>query len=313
MMEFYGSGPQYIIPDNLKAAIINPRYTKQGLRINQRYSDMLCRYGCDVLPARPRSPRDKGQGENAVRLAQRWILRPLARQRFFSLAELNEAIRLLVGRFNSRPMRQLQNISRNELFEAEERSKLRPLPTSLFRTATQRRGMSVPPDYHLAIDGMFYSVPYRLVGERVEVFETETAILVYSQLERVALHNKGRQIGHVLTLPEHAPPNHRTYGTHRTRHFVTWGSYQNVEIRKYLKLHIDHLKNLNATEMASKRLQQLVDDVEPELLRRAIAHVIATASASEGHKLICPSKELSPCCPAHRCVSPQSQRLTTNP
>lgn len=206
MMEFFGGVPRYVVPDNLKAAIITPRNTRYGLRINQRYRDMLCHYGCDVLPARPGVPRDKGQVENAVRLVQRWILQPLARQRFFSLAELNDAIRLLINRLNDRPMRQLQNLSRNHLFEAEERARLRPLPVSPFRTATSRGGMIVPPDYHLPIGGRFYSVPHRLVGERVEVFETETAFMAYHQLERVALHLKRQLVGEVVTLPGHAPP-----------------------------------------------------------------------------------------------------------
>ncbi|WP_104494426.1 IS21 family transposase [Paracoccus denitrificans] len=281
MMEFFRGVPRYVVPDNLKAAIINPRNTKHGLRINERYRDMLCHYGCDVLPARPGAPRDKGQVENAVRLVQRWILPPLARQHFFSLAELNDAIRLLLDRLNDRPMRQLQNLSRNDLFEAEERARLRPLPPSPFRTATSRGGIIVPPDYHLPIEGRFYSVPHRLVGERVEVFETETTFMVYHQFERVALHMKGQRIGEVVTLPGHAPANHHSYGAHRTRHFVTWGSYQSAEIRKYLKLHLEYLKNPNATEMASKRLHQLMDDTDPELLRRAVARVIATAAASE--------------------------------
>ena len=50
-----------------------------------------------MLPARPRSPRDKAKVEAAVQSVERWIMAPLHNQKFFSLGELHEVIRFAVG------------------------------------------------------------------------------------------------------------------------------------------------------------------------------------------------------------------------
>src|SRR6202040_1338196 len=88
---------------------------------------MAGHYGTAILAARPRRPKDKAKVEVAVQIAQRWILARLRNQRFFSLAELNAAIGVLVVELNARQMRGFGS-SRAELFAEIDKLKLGELP-----------------------------------------------------------------------------------------------------------------------------------------------------------------------------------------
>jgi transposase len=113
LFAFLGGAPTFVVCDNLKAAVTNPDRHDPGL--NRTYAEMASHYGTAILAARPRRPKDKAKVEVAVQVAQRWILARLRNQRFFSLAELNAAIKILVVELNARQMRDF-GASRAELF-----------------------------------------------------------------------------------------------------------------------------------------------------------------------------------------------------
>ena len=165
---FLGGVPRQLVCDNLKAGVTAACRYEPG--VNRTYQDMAAHYGTAVVPARVRKPRDKAKVEVAVQVVQRWILARLRHRRFFSLAELNGAIRELVDELNARPMRHL-GTSRRALFEAVERAALLPPPAEPFEYAEWRR-CRAGLDCHVEVHGHFYSVPYRLVrawgAERVE-------------------------------------------------------------------------------------------------------------------------------------------------
>ena len=97
--------------------------------LNRSYQEMVAHYGVEVVPARPRKPRDKAKVEAAVQLVGRWILAALRHRRFTSLAELNQAIAELLERLNQRPFRKRSG-SRASLFESLDRPALKPSPSS---------------------------------------------------------------------------------------------------------------------------------------------------------------------------------------
>ena len=103
MLAFIGGVPRQIVSDNLKAGITRACFYEP--LVNRTYADMASHYGTAVIPARPYKPRDKAKVEVGVQVVQRWILARLRNRRFFSLAELNQAIRELVDQLNDRPMR----------------------------------------------------------------------------------------------------------------------------------------------------------------------------------------------------------------
>jgi transposase len=134
--EFYGGVPEVVVPDNLKAGVKDPCWYDPEL--NPSYLDLARHYGVVVLPTRPRHPRDKAAAEVGVQVVERWVLAPLRHRRFFSLAELNQAIAEQLEQVNNRPFRKLET-SRRDLFEVMERPALGPLPFTRYEFASWKR------------------------------------------------------------------------------------------------------------------------------------------------------------------------------
>ena len=147
MFRFFGGAPKLLVPDNLKSGVAKASFYDP--EINRTYGAMAAHYSVGILPARPRRPRDKAKVEAGVRFAQTYILGRLRALTFFSLAECNAAIALVMQRMNERPMRNL-GLSRRELFEAIERDVLIALPADDWEFAEWRRAR-VNLDYHIEV------------------------------------------------------------------------------------------------------------------------------------------------------------------
>jgi len=207
-LTFFGGVPRQIVPDNLKAGVLKANWHEPGL--NPTYQDFATHYGTAILPARPRRPRDKAKVEVGVQVVERWILARLRNQRFFSLAELNTAIRGLVVELNARQMRGFDS-SRAELFAEIDRLKLGELPDQPYVFARWKR-CRVAPDYHVEIDGHWYSTPYRLIRELVDVRIADKTVEVFHKGQRIASHARApNRRGHT-TIADHMPSAHRRYG-----------------------------------------------------------------------------------------------------
>lgn len=218
MVEFFGGAPAIFVPDNLKAAVTGP--CRYEATVNRTYEEMAAHYGAAVIPARAYKPRDKAKVEVSVLLAERWILASLRNRTFFSLGELNAAIREKVEALNGRVMRRL-GASRRELFEKYDRPALKPLPPARYEMSEWKEcGVNI--DYHVEYEHNLYSVPYALVGRRVEVRATAGCIEVYLRSTRVASHPRLRGRGKVSTLAEHMPASHRAHSTWSPSRLISW-------------------------------------------------------------------------------------------
>jgi transposase len=206
-LAFMGGVPAQLVPDNPKVGVDRANWYEPGL--NRTYLDMAAHYGTAILPTRVRKPRDKAKVEVAVLVVERWVLARLRHRRFFSLAELNAAIGELVADLNARPMRRL-SVSRRDLFLELDRPALKPLPETAYEYAEWRlRRVSL--DYHVDLDGHYYSVPYRLIRSQVEARLTARTVELFHKGERVAVHLRGAGRGRHTTLPEHMPSAHRRH------------------------------------------------------------------------------------------------------
>jgi transposase len=207
MLAFIGGVPRQIVSDNLRAGITRACFYEP--LVNRTYADMASHYGTAVIPARPYKPRDKAKVEVAVQVVQRWILARLRNRRFFSLAELNQAIRALVDDLNVRPMRGW-GTTRQALYEQLDRPALRELPPTSYEYATWKR-CRVNLDYHVEIEKHFYSVPFRLLREEVEARITAKTVEVFHHGKLVATHLRNLRPHRPTTLTEHMPSSHRRY------------------------------------------------------------------------------------------------------
>jgi transposase len=203
----FGGVTRQIVCDNLKAGVTAACRYEPG--ISRTYQDMATHYGTAILPARVRRPRDKAKVEVAVQVVQRWVLARLRHRRFFSLAELNGAIRELIADLNNRPMRHL-GTTRRALFEAVEKPKLLELPTEPYAYAEWQRGRAGL-DYHVEVCGHFYSVPYRLMREVIEARITDQTVELFHKGARVASHQRNPRQHRHTTIPEHMPSSHRRH------------------------------------------------------------------------------------------------------
>ena len=202
-----GGVPKATVCDNLKAGVTKPSRYEPG--INRTYQELATHYGFAVLPTRIKKPRDKAKAEVAVQIVQRFVLARLRNRRFFSLEELNTAIRECVADLNARIMRKLGK-SRRELFETIERPALKPLPAEPYRYAEWKRAR-VASDYHIEIAGHYYSVPSRLIREVVEARITTTTVEIFHRGTRVASHAFSAVRNRHTTIAEHMPSAHRRY------------------------------------------------------------------------------------------------------
>uniref|UniRef100_UPI001AE0D4B8 IS21 family transposase n=1 Tax=Pararhodobacter sp. SW119 TaxID=2780075 RepID=UPI001AE0D4B8 len=207
MFAFLGGVPKIVVPDNLKSAVFKPDRFDPGL--NRTYAEMAGHYGTAILPARPYKPKDKAKVEVAVQVAQRWILARLRNLRFFSLADLNVAIRRLLDQLNMRVMRGY-GASRADLFATLDRPNLQPLPPQPYEFARWKRAR-VAPDYHVEVDSSWYSVPFELIRQEVDIRVCGAIVEIFCKGQRVASHPRcpGRR-SHV-TVPEHMPSAHRRH------------------------------------------------------------------------------------------------------
>jgi transposase len=207
MLAFIGGVPGQIVSDNLRAGITRACFYEP--LVNRTYADMATHYGTAVIPARPYKPRDKAKVEVGVQVVQRWILARLRNRRFFSLVELNQAIRELVAQLNDRPMRGW-GTTRRALYEQIDRPALLQLPPTPYEYADWKR-CRVNLDYHVEIEKHFYSVPFQLLRAEVEARITATTVEIFHRGKLVATHLRSLRAHRPTTVAEHMPSSHRRY------------------------------------------------------------------------------------------------------
>ncbi len=215
---YFGCLPKIVVPDCLRSAVSRACHYEPDL--NPTYAEMAEHYGICVLPARPAHPRDKAKVETGVLIAKRWILSALRHRTFYGLAELNGAIGKLLERLNSRALRKLKQ-SRRELFDLFDRSQAGPLPEKTYEYAEWKLA-TVNIDYHIEIDKHYYSVPYRLLREKLDVRLTAHTVEVFQKGERLAAHVRSFLPHTHTTLKEHMPPAHQNYLEWTPSRIITW-------------------------------------------------------------------------------------------
>ena len=216
--EFLGGCPRLVIPDNTRTGVI--RACRYEPDLNRTYHELAMHYGVGVLPTRPYKARDKAKVENGVLVVERWIVAALRHRKFFSLFELNQAIRELLERLNQRPFRKCSG-SRATLFAELDRPALQPLPAERFELhhwAQARANI----DYHVQFDRHFYSVPYTLTGQLVEIRSTATTVEIFHRGQRVASHARSHQPYQATTVEEHRPKSHQQHLAWPPSRLLNW-------------------------------------------------------------------------------------------
>lgn len=243
MYEYFGGVTRILVPDNTKTAVIHSRdwYTQE---LNTVYHEMAEYYNTAIIPARVRAPKDKPNAEGTVGVISTWITAALRNEQFFSLTELNRAIREKLAEFIHRPFQKKEG-SRYEIFHDEELPLLAKLPAAPYELAEWKQA-TVQFNYHISVDGMLYSVPYEFIKRKVDVRITDTIIEIFYCHNRIASHRRlyGRK-GQYSTVTEHMPSDHQRYLEWNGDRFRNWA--QRIGTNTY--------KVVNAI-LASQRVEQ---------------------------------------------------------
>ena len=162
---------------------------------------------------------DKAKAEIGVQVVERWILAVL-RHRTSSRCELNQAIRQLLDRLNNRPFKKLPGC-RQELFQRLDQPALRALPATPYTYAEWKK-VRVHIDYHVDIEGHYYSVPYHLVKQQLDARITDNTLECFHKGERVASHLRSWLKGRHTTVREHMPESHQQYGDWSPERLIRW-------------------------------------------------------------------------------------------
>jgi transposase len=220
-----------VVPDNILTGITHAcRYEPE---LNPTYQEMLSHYGTCCDPARVRRPRDKAKVEVGVKFVEEYILARLRHETFFSLSELNAAIARLLEKLNREPFQKMPG-SRLSEFETVDRPALLPLPATPWVYAEWQKA-KVGPDYHVQVRGHYYSVPYQLVRERLDVRVAALTVECFLRGRRVASHVRSFRLGGYTTIPEHMPRAHREYLEWTPARLVLWAKKTGPETARLVE------------------------------------------------------------------------------
>lgn len=224
---FFGGVPEIVVPDNLKSAVSKThRYEPH---INPSYQQLSEHYRTAIIPARPYRPKDKAKAEVAVQIVERWIMARLRHQTFFTLASLNQAIRILLDDLNQRPFKKLPG-TRLSQFQQLDQPALGSLPAQPYQFVDIKQAR-VHIDYHVEYDKHYYSAPHQLVKQDVEIQAGAHTVAIYCRGERVASHVRSYRHGAHSTCSEHMPEAHRHMHEWSPERFLNWAAEIGPETR----------------------------------------------------------------------------------
>ncbi|MBN1173011.1 MAG: IS21 family transposase [Micromonosporaceae bacterium] len=212
---FFGGVPARVVPDNLRTGVA--KTDLYDPKINRSYAELAAHYGVLVDPARRGKPRDKPRVERPMPYIRDSFWRG---REFTSLAAMQaEAVRWCSEVAGRRSCRPLEGAAPASVFAAVEAEALAPLPSKPFVLATWSTAL-VGPDIHAKVGKTIYSVPWRLIGQRLDARETDTMVQLFHQGQLVATHGrkpKGKQTDFGHYPPEKIAFRMRTPTWCRTR------------------------------------------------------------------------------------------------
>ena len=222
MYEYFGGVTRLLVCDNLKTGVVSNKKDEEPV-LNRSCAELAEHYKTTILPARVLAPKDKAAVEGMVGKLTTQIIAKLRDRKFFSLSELNAAVRTQLEAFNKREF-QKKDGSRYSVYTEEELPFMNPLPRFPYEYATWKPA-TVNINYHVTFDHQNYSVPYAYARKKVELKITGSLVEIYYQNTRVCSHRRlyGRK-GQYSTNPDHMPPNHQMYGEWNRDRFVRWAS-----------------------------------------------------------------------------------------
>lgn len=230
--EYFGGVPALIIPDNLKSGVT--RACRYEPLLNESYQKMLSHYQTCALPTRPYKPQDKAKVEVGVQIVERWILARLRKRTFFSLFELNLAIRELLSELNEKPFKKLSGNRRTAFIELDQPA-LKSLPRERYEYVEWHK-VRVHFDSHIEVKRHYYSVPYQFIKQEIQIRLSEKMVECFAKGKRIALHVRSSLIGRYSTNSSHLPKHHQAHLEWTPERLLRWANSVGEQTHKLIKV-----------------------------------------------------------------------------
>ena len=236
-VEYFGGVTRVVVPDNMKPAVSEA--SRYEPLINPTFQEVANHYGTTIYPARPYRPQDKALVEKYVSIVYTRIFAVLRKRTFFSIEELNDAIRQELECHNEQ-LFQGKPYSRRMRYEQEEKHTLIPLPGE--RYEIQRyRWVTVMKNGHIQLgeDHHYYSVPYRYIGKKVKLSYTSNRVTVFCNLEQIAVHVRDTKPFGYSTVKEHLSSEHQFVAGWSPDFFIQWAHRLDPAVEQYIRRVLD--------------------------------------------------------------------------
>ena len=273
MYDFFGGVTPILVPDNAPTATNRKQSDKYEPVLIKSYEELAQHYNTAIIPARVRAPKDKPSVEGNVGHVSTWITAALRNEQFFSLEELNQEIRKKLKKYNAASFQKKEG-SRQKLFLEDEKPLLMPLPATRFELA-EHRTATVQFNYHIAVDKMYYSVPYQYIKDKVDVRMTDTTIEIFKNHRRIASHKRlyGRP-GQYSTVTEHMPQDHQKYLEWNGNRFREWAETIGINTYKVVDCILTSGRIEQQSYRACMGLLKLAERQTPQKLENACAKAL---------------------------------------
>ena len=271
MYNYFGGSTRLIIPDNLRVGVISN--TRYETILNRSYNEMAEYYDTAVVPARVDHPQDKSNAEGTVKHTSTWIIAALRNRKFFSMHELKSAVSEKLDEFNAKDFKKREG-SRLTAFLNEEKSFLKPLPATPYEPAVWSTA-TVQKDYLISDEKNKYSVPFDLIGEKVDIRTTRNTIEAFFHGARVASHPRSDQrLRDPIVNPDHMPETHRKYLSYNDDAFLSWAAGIGSHIHAVVKSFLESGKASEQGYKACASLAKLADRYGHEKIENACERVL---------------------------------------
>lgn len=281
MFRFFGGTTNYLVSDNLRSAVTEHRRGKAPV-LNTTFLKFADHFDTTLAPARPKRPKDKAAVEEFVKQVQRKLRRALRNRPLLTIAEMNELLVEIVIEVNKRAPRKAFGETRRELFERIDRPALNPLPGNPFVYFSEKQ-VKVPPNYHVNVEGIDYSVPHRLIACRVVVQTSRLAIEVFYDGQLVAMHQRSWERGTFVTDPAHMPPGHYAWRLKETADLELWAKDRGEAVRTIMAAEaaLGHTGRVRDTQY--ELVERLARKYGSEAFEQACARACAVGDHSITH------------------------------
>jgi transposase len=207
-LAYIGGVPRCIVMDNLKSAVTKAKKFEPVL--NSTFKDLAHHYQCVAMPTRTYSPKDKAMVEGAVKIVRDALYLDINRSEYYSLRELNIALKEGLEKLNQRPLTHSTESRRDQF--AEEKKSLAPLPINAFEVWEYKQHHVQKMGYiFLSAFKNYYSVPYRFIGKQVKVRYNTHSVECYYNNECIARHRLSIKPNYYTTIRDHLHSSNQFY------------------------------------------------------------------------------------------------------